>query len=132
MRNIFMHAIDDVFRPLETADNIFCREPISLKKLAKGDCSWSTIKLVLGWIIDTVSMTIHLPPHCLERLADILASIPATQKRNSLKKWYKVLGELRSMALALPGARNMFSHMQHDLTTKTKTRVALNKGFTKP
>ena len=39
-----------------------------------------------------------------------------------------MLGELRSMAMALPGARNMFSHMQHALTTKTKTRVALNKG----
>ena len=31
------------------------------------------------------------------------------------------------MAMAHPGARNMFSHMQHALTTKTKTRVALNK-----
>ena len=66
---------------------------------------------MLGWIIDTVSMTIHLPPHRVERLAEILASIPAIQKRTSLKKWHKVLGELCLMALALPGARDMFSHM---------------------
>ena len=32
------------------------------------------------------------------------------------------------MALALPGARNMFSQMQHALTNKIKTRIALNKG----
>ena len=66
---------------------------------------------MLGWIIDTMLMTIHLPPHRVERLAEILAIIPSTQKRTSLKKWHKVLGKLRSMALALPGARNMFSHM---------------------
>ena len=32
------------------------------------------------------------------------------------------------MSLALPGARNLFSHMQHALSSKLKGRVALNKG----
>ena len=32
------------------------------------------------------------------------------------------------MSLALPGARNLFCHMQHALTNKLKGRVALNKG----
>ena len=40
----------------------------------------------------------------------------------------KVLEELRSMTLSLPGARNLFSQMQHALTNKIKTRVVLNKG----
>ena len=73
-------------------------------------------------------MTIELPPHRLERLADILASIPPTQKRTSVKKWQTVLGELRSMSLALPGSRNIFSQMQNALSTPTKTRIALKKG----
>ena len=64
---------------------------------------------MLGWIIDTVNMTIHLPQHRVERLADILASIPITQKRTSVRKWHKVLGELRLMALALRGARTISS-----------------------
>ena len=84
--------------------------------------------MMLGWIIDTVSMTMHLLPHRAKRLAEILASIPVTQKRTSVRKWHKVLGELRSMSLALPGARHMFSHMQHALQTKLKTRVSLRKG----
>ena len=63
MRCIFLHAIDDVLRPLDAMDNPFHREPVSLKKLRKGDCSWATAKLSLGWIIDTELMTIHLPPH---------------------------------------------------------------------
>ena len=128
VRRILLHAIDDVIRPLSESDNVHRREPVSLKKLRQGDCSWSTAKLILGWVIDTVAMTIHLPSHRLERLGEILASIPATQKRTSVKKWHKVLGELRSMSLALPGARNLFSHMQHALSSKLKGRVALNKG----
>jgi hypothetical protein len=53
-------------------------------------------------------MIIHLPPHRVEHLAEVLASIPITQKRTSVKKWHKVIGELCSMTLALPGARNLF------------------------
>ena len=32
------------------------------------------------------------------------------------------------MSLALPGARSLFSHMQHALASKISTRVTLNKG----
>ena len=99
-----------------------------MKKLQQGDCSWGTIKLVLGWVIDTVAMTIQLPQRRVERLAEILASIPRTQKRTSAKKWHKVLGELRSMALALPGSRNIFSQLQNALSTKKGARVTLRKG----
>ena len=35
-----------------------------------------------------------------------------TQKRVSVAKWHRVLGELRSMTLAIPGARGLFSHIQ--------------------
>ena len=82
----------------------------------------------MGWVIDTVNMTVHLPQHRAERLAEILASIPIDQKRTSVRKWHKVLGELRSMALALPGARHLFSHMQLALSNKIKSRVNLTKG----
>jgi len=89
------NAIDQVIRPLDSADNPARREPVSLKKLRQGDCSWATIKSVLGWVIDTVNMTIHLPPHRIDRLWELLDSIPRHQKRTSVKKWHKVLGELR-------------------------------------
>merc|ERR1712197_85496 len=61
VRRILLQAIDDVFRPLDDKDNPAWREPVSMKKLQQGDCSWGTIKLVLGWVIDTVAMTIQLP-----------------------------------------------------------------------
>lgn len=128
VRNILMSAIDEVFRPLSPSDKPSRREPISIKKLLKGDCSWSTVKLVLGWIINTVDQTITLPQHRVERLAEILASIPKSQKRISIRKWHKVLGELRSMSLALPGAKHLFSHMQHALLQQQGGRLSLKKG----
>ena len=128
VRSLLFHALDDALRPNDFYDNVHRREPNSLKKLRKGDCSWSQIKQILGWIINTASMTISLPEHRVERLAEILASIPVTQKRTSVRKWHKVLGELRSMSLALPGSRNLFSHMQHAMSSKLKGRVNLNKG----
>jgi hypothetical protein len=128
VRNILMNAVDQVFRANDSDDKKSRTEPISVKKLQKGDCSWSTLKTVLGWIIDTVAMTIALPVHRVERLAEILAQIPKSQKRIGVKKWHKMLGELRSMSLALPGARHLFSHMQLALSHKFGTRVALKKG----
>ena len=128
VRNVLMKCIDLVFRPLKPSDKSSRREPISIKKLLKGDCSWGTQKVILGWLIDTVSGTVHLPPHRVERLAELLASIPPTQKRTSIKKWHRVLGELRSMSLALPGSRHLFSQMQHALLHKKGGRISLRKG----
>ena len=129
VRRTLLQAIDQVFCPLSPADHSTRWEPVSLKKLRKCDCSWGTIKLVLGWIIDTSIMTIHLLQHRQERLTEILASIPPTQKRIGIKKWHKILGELRSMSFALPGSRFLFSQMRHALTTRNGgSRDALNKG----
>ena len=74
-----------------------------------------------------MSQTIQLPEHRQIRLAEILESIPPTQKRISVKKWHQVLGE-RSMSLALPGSRNLFSQLQHALVQHKGKRIALCKG----
>ena len=128
VRKTLLHTIDDVFRPLSAEDSRFRREPVSLKKLRKGDCSWGTVKTVLGWVVDTVNLTIHLPPHRIERLWEILDSIPRSQRRTSTKKWHTVLGELRSMSIALPDSRNMFGRLQDALSKGSKTRIDLSKG----
>ncbi|KAL7508643.1 hypothetical protein ACHAXN_005689 [Cyclotella atomus] len=89
---------------------------------------WSTVKLVLGWVVDTVHMTFHLPEHRVERLWEILNSIPVNQKRTGVRKWHKVLGELCSMAIALPGSRHMFGRLQQALSVSTELRVSLKKA----
>ncbi len=58
VRRTLLEAVDEVFFPLSLTDPPTRREPVSIKKLLEEDCSWSTIKLVLGWILDTESHTI--------------------------------------------------------------------------
>jgi hypothetical protein len=128
VRRLLLHAVDDVFRPLSSRDDPARHEPVLVKKLAAGDCSWGTIKQVLGWIIDSVDMTIALPPHRTARLLEVLDSFPPNQKRTSPTRWHAAFGELRSMALALPGARNIFSSMQNALSTQLKNRIVPGKG----
>jgi hypothetical protein len=61
-------------------------------------------------------------PAALPRMHELLDEIPLLQKRISLAKWHRVLGELCSMALAIPGARGLFSHLQAALRTADTTK----------
>jgi hypothetical protein len=111
-RATLFESIDSVLRPLLPSDNPHRKDPISIKKLLKGDAAWATRKSILGWTIDTVRRTVELPPHRLARLHELLASIPRGQNRTSRRKWQQLLGELRSMVLAIPGGRGLFSQLQ--------------------
>ena len=68
-----LHSIDAVFQPLAPDDPPTRQElASSVKKFLKGDASWSTFKWVLGWDINSQTMTIHLPPHRADRLREVL------------------------------------------------------------
>jgi hypothetical protein len=96
--------------------------------LGHGDARWGTRKLILGWIVDCILLTLELPEHRKERLKAILDEIPRSQKRISVKKWQQVLGEFRSMAIAIPGSRGLFSLLQEALRHQTNGRIRLSKG----
>ena len=76
------------------------------------DATWTTSKVILGWLIDTTAKTIKIPPHRIDRLSEILHSIAPDQKTIAAKDWHKVLGELRSVSIALPGLVGLFSLLQ--------------------
>jgi hypothetical protein len=127
LRRHLLHSIDQVFAPLAATDR-HNSEPISVKKLRKGDASWQTVKVVLGWVLDTVRHTISLPPHRAQRLQDIFADLHG-RSRVSVKKWHKVLGELRSMVLAIPGGRGLFSTLQLGLKYSDRHRVRITPSI---
>ena len=58
-----LHSIDAVVRPRTPDDPPHRKEPASVKKMLKGDAAWATHKRILGWDVDTVHETLHLPPH---------------------------------------------------------------------
>ena len=68
------------------------------------------------------------PPYREAQLKEIVHSIPHTQQRVGIDKWHRVLGKVRSMALALPGARGLFSQIQEVLCHVKGKRVTLYPG----
>ena len=80
---------------------------------------------MLGWLIDSVWKTIELPPHRHEWLLDIRQEVRG-RTQVSLKRWYRLLGELRSMVLAIPGGQGLFSHLQRALRHTDSKRIRLD------
>ena len=130
VRRTLLHAVDDIFRPLDARDGPERKEPVSLKKLRQGDACWSTCKEILGWLLDTDQMTLTLTERRTNRLHALLFDeFPPGRKRARVADWHRLLGELRSMTLALPGSRGLFSVLQHTLRSATAAsrRVALTE-----
>jgi hypothetical protein len=78
--------------------------------------------IVFGWLVDTVRLTIKVPPHRVECLLAILAFIEPTQKRIQIVKWHQLLGEL----LGIPGAIGRFSVLQKVFRNQTDNRIRLS------
>ena len=78
-RHLF-RAINELFRP-NNKDDIAREEPISLKKLRKGDAAWSTKNVVLGWAIVIVKQVLTLPDDCKSKLLALLDTTPPSASR---------------------------------------------------
>jgi hypothetical protein len=127
LRRIMLHCNDMVFRPNDDSDDLAGRkEPVSVSKLQKGDASWATYKILLGWVVDSLRKTIELPPHRRDRLLEILQAARG-RKRIGLQDCHRLLGELRSMVLGIPGGRGLFSQLQLALRQVQGSRVKLHR-----
>jgi hypothetical protein len=126
VRRALLYAIDQVLAPLDSNLHPQHNEPASVKKMLKGDACWATTKVMLGWLIDTVNKTIMLPPHRVVRLLQIFDSL-CGKKRVSLNNWHRVVGELRSMVLAIPGGQGLFNALQYTLVRSEKHRVRITQ-----
>ena len=104
------HQIDRVFCANEEADTNI-KYPISLWKLGQVDGAWSTQKTVLGWDLHTIAHLLRLPPTRRDKVAAALSAIPQEAQNNSLCKWRKLLGLLRSISPAVNGSRGMFTRL---------------------
>ena len=130
VKRVLFQSLDKVFRPIDEADTKYRQEPASMKKLKNGDARWSTTKIVLGWFLDTIQKTISLPEHRAERLHEILNSIHPDQRWIATKEWHKVIGELRSMSIALPGCTGLFSVLQEAFRHEEEKRHRLRLSKT--
>jgi hypothetical protein len=119
--NTLLHTIYDVLQE-PTSTN---RRPIvSASKMAKGDATFSTTKRLLGWDINTATMTITLPEHRMQGIQQQLQHI-LRRKRVSRRLYQKLLGTLRSSAPSLYGANNPFSSLQYAVTETRHNRIRI-------
>ena len=125
LRQHLLHAIDEILAQ-PNLDEPHRNEAVSLKKLLKGDGSWATRKVILGWIIDTLRQTLELPAHRKETLAKIFTEL-AGCRRVSYKKWQKILGKLRFVSVAIPGSAALFCALQLALSKANGNRVRINR-----
>jgi len=127
LRRAALHNLDRVFRPLEPGDDPHRRGPTSLKRLLQGDGLLTARETVLGWALDCALCTLESTGRRRLRLDEPLSESPHTRERVSTKKWQGVLGELRSMSIALPGSRGLSGPLQAALRPGQR-RLHLTKG----
>ena len=125
LRDHRLHAVDQVLAQPSVSDSPR-NEAISLKKLLKGDGSWGTRKVLLGWVVDTIRQTLELPPHRKLALAEIFADL-ASRHRVSRKTWERILGKLRFVSVAIPGSAGLFGALQDALNNESGGRIRLTR-----
>jgi len=123
-----LHSVDSVFRPVDESDSPYRKHVPSTKKLLKGDGYPATLKVILGWLVNTVRQTLELPAHRQQRLREIFDYLRG-RTRVTLSTWHKVLGELRSMSIGIPGSRGLFSLLQNEVKYADKGRIRLTPGM---
>ena len=99
-----------------------------MKKLVAVEGDWTCVKEILRWILGTEAGTVTLPERKLEELLP-LVNIPPTQRRMGRKYLERLVGKLRSMQLAVPGAVAHLFHVHRSLTQGGVARAWLLPEF---
>jgi hypothetical protein len=103
-----LHGIHSVFPPASVTGHTDGKDPISLKKLKKGDARWDSKKEILGFMIDGLARTVQLTE---SKTDDICNEIRKILKKNrvAIKRFRSLVGKIRHAAACLPSLRGFFS-----------------------
>jgi hypothetical protein len=100
---VTLHTLHSVFPSPTATGTPDAKDPISEKKMLKGDGRWDTRKEVLGYLLDGIDWTIQLPP---DQATDLLKEIQSILKKQRvpLKRFRSIAGRLQHAAHILPVA----------------------------
>ena len=105
-----MHAIEQVFPPPSVTGHVGGKDPISEKKILRGEADWETSKEVLGWLVDGDKRTVQLSPDKAEAYAkEIKLLLRKGSRRVQLKRFREIVGKLRFAALCLPTGKSFMT-----------------------
>jgi hypothetical protein len=121
-----LHGIHSIFPPPAVTGHVGGKDPISLKKLQKGDGQWHHKKEILGFIVDGEAKTVQISQAKADDICNELRRI-LKKKRVPLKRYRKIIGKLRHVALILPGTKGLFSPVNKALRGEPAF-IGLGKG----
>jgi hypothetical protein len=98
-----LHAIHSMFPPPEVSGHTGGKDPISRKKLEKGDARFNIEKEILGFLINGVDRAVRLSEVKVDALAkEIVAVLRKTHV--PFKRFRSLLGKLQHAARIIPAA----------------------------
>jgi hypothetical protein len=109
LANATMHGIHDVFPPSTTTPD---DDPISNKKMGKGECAWANVKDILGMTFDGNNKTIWLSEEKRDVLLKSLHTWIRIGKRTGgilFDEFQSVLSKLQHAFLTIPAGRGLLS-----------------------
>jgi hypothetical protein len=121
-----LHGIHAIFPPPAVTGHIGGKDPISLKKLQRGDAQWSHQKEILGMLVNGSTKTVSITE---TRASDIVGEIHKILKKKQvqLKRYRRIVGKLRHVALIMPGLKGLFSPLNKALQGEPRS-IGLGKS----
>ena len=111
-----LHGIHCIFPPTSITQH--CGgDPISEKKMEKGEGTWSFKKEILGWIFDGLDYTIYLPPEKSKKIQQLIRRV-AKQNTITKNEMQQALGKLNHACIGLPNGRGLLSPINNSLKEK--------------
>jgi hypothetical protein len=109
-----LHSIHGVFPPPSVSGHKGGKDPVSEKKLIKGDARWAACKEILGFLLNGKNRTIQLTD--AKAMGIVTEIIKVLKKRKvPLKRFQKLLGKLQHAAGILPAAKSLFTPLNVSL-----------------
>ena len=102
-----LYGVHSIFPPPDITGHAG-QDPISQKKLAQGEGTWTTTKEILGWLVDGAKFTIQLTPDKCKKISKQIKRI-CSFKRCPLRMFQEIAGKLQHASYGIPGGKGMFS-----------------------
>ena len=102
-----LHGIHSVFPPPKVTGHIGA-DPVSVKKLLKGEGVWAVRKEILGWVMDGSTMCIELSNKKQETILEDLKQALKKKRGLRFKNFEKLVGKLRHASIGIPAGKYLF------------------------
>jgi hypothetical protein len=105
---VAIHVIHSVSPPTSVTGHTGGKDPISLKKLQRGDAQWNPTKEILGFLAVGETKTVCISDSKSNNFFSEIHRI--LKKRHvQLKRYFRIVGKLRHVGFIMPGIIGLFS-----------------------